>query len=560
MYDYRLKPYDEYKNPENEPNAYFNNAKPKDKSDRVEYDFDLSPTLLVPRDWNSQEDKLFYYEGTVWYQKSFDYVKAKTSNRLFLYLGAVNYEADVYLNGKKLGKHIGGFTAFNYEITDIIREKGNNVVVKVDNKRRRDGVPTLNTDWWNYGGITRDVKIVETPSTFIQDYFIQLKKGSTEIIEGYVVLNGKDIVGKQVTVSIPQAKITTTINTDATGTAKLSISAKKLNLWSCETPFLYDVKLSYNKEELKDQIGFRTIETKGSDILLNGKSVFLRGICIHEENCIRGGRAFSMEDAQMLLGWAKELNCNFVRLAHYQHNENMVRLADKLGLLVWEENPVYWTIQWENPATFDNARNQLTEEITRDKNRASVIIWSMANETPLSDARLDFLRRLTQHARSLDNTRLISAALEYHAKPDDPNTRIIGDPFAKEVDVLGFNEYIGWYSDLPNQIARAKFDIQFDKPVVISEFGADALQGLHGDSLTRWTEEFQEYLYKETIDMLSKIPQFRGVTPWIIADFRSPRRVLPVIQDGWNRKGLIGQTGTKKKAFMFCRSFIRIWN
>jgi beta-glucuronidase len=270
---------------------------------------------------------------------------------------------------------------------------------------------------------------------------------------------------------------------------------------------------------------------------------------------MRGGRAYSVEDARMLLGWAKELGCNYVRLAHYPHNENMARVADEMGILVWEENPVYWTILWDNPGTFENARNQLTELITRDKNRASVIIWSMANETPVSDARTNFLKNLVTHARELDNTRLISAAMEVHRNPDKPYDRIVEDPFADYTDIVNFNEYVGWYDGLPPDCDKINWIINYNKPVMISEFGADALQGLHGDALTRWTEEYQEDLFRRNLAMLSKITQFRGVSPWILCDFRSPRRHLANIQDGWNRKGLIGENGTKKKAFYIVRDF-----
>ncbi len=173
-YDYRYRP---------SANGYFKNAKPKDKSDLIEYDFDKSGTLKVPGDWNTQSDQLFFYESTVWYKKSFDYQR-RPNTRLFVYFGAANYQADVYLNGEKIGQHEGGFTPFNFEITSLVRDTGNFLVVKVDNKRKRDAVPTLMTDWWNYGGLTRHVKLVETPATFVHDYFIQLEKGSQNRIKG----------------------------------------------------------------------------------------------------------------------------------------------------------------------------------------------------------------------------------------------------------------------------------------------------------------------------------------------------------------------------------------
>lgn len=555
FYNYRSEPYDKFQNPGN--GAYFTNTKPKNKTELIEYDFDKSDKINVPGDWNTQKEKLFYYEGTVWYKKSFNYTKQKNNNRVFLYFDAVNYQADVYLNGKKLGIHIGGFTPFNFEVTDLIKEKENFLIVKVDNKRKREGVPTLNTDWWNYGGITRDVRIIETPQTFIQDYFIQLNPDNNQQIKGYIKLDGTDNIKERIIVFIPELNLEKELLTNSNGFASFQIHSANINYWSIDNPHLYKVIIKSAEEEIIDQIGFRTIKTEGHQILLNGEKTFLRGICIHEENALRGGRAYSINDAKQLLSWAKELGCNYVRLAHYPHNENMVRLADKMGILVWEEVPVYWTIDWENDETYLNAQNQLSEVINRDKNRASVIIWSMANETPKSDARNKFLTNLIEHTRKLDNTRLLSAALEQVSFDNDPFTKTISDPLADYVDVLSFNQYIGWYDGLPDKCKNISWKIKQEKPVIISEFGADAKYGLHGDSLTRWSEEYQEYLYVETLWMISKIHQLQGISPWILTDFRSPRRNLPGIQDGWNRKGLISSDGYKKKAFFVLKEFYK---
>lgn len=552
-YNYRYEPYDKQSNPGK--GAYFLNAKPDNKTDLVEYDFDKSGKINVPGDWNTQKENLFYYEGTVWYKKSFDYTKKKNTNRAFLYFDAVNYHADVYLNGKKLGTHTGGFTPFNFEVTGLLKESNNFLIIRVDNKRKRDGVPTLNTDWWNYGGITRDVRLVEVSENFIEDYFIQLNPEDNNQINGYVKLNGPNISGVKIHIVIPELKIEEEIVADEQGAASFKIETEEIKYWSVENPYLYSVTITNGKDKVVDQIGFRSIKTEGQNILLNNKKIFLRGISIHEENPIRGGRAYSLADAEQLLTWAKELGCNYVRLAHYPHNENTVRLADKMGILVWEEIPVYWTIQWENEETYNNAENQLKEVINRDKNRASVIIWSMANETPASDARNKFLTKLAEQARQLDSTRLISAALEQTNYSGNPNTRTINDPFADVVDILSFNEYIGWYDGTPEKCKNINWIITQNKPVIISEFGADAKLGFHADSLSRWSEEYQEYLYKETLAMIDKLPQLRGISPWILADFRSPRRNLPGIQDGWNRKGLIASGGEKKKAFFVLKNY-----
>jgi len=549
-YDYRYMPHDERENPGND--AFFMNAKPADKSGRIEYDFDLSPTMYVPGDWNSQQEKLFYYEGTVWYKKSFDYTKKNPGNRVFINFGAVNYRADVYLNGKKLGIHEGGFTPFYFEITSLIKPSDNFLIVKVDNTRKKDAVPTLNTDWWNYGGITRDVDIVETAPVFISDYCIQLKEENKNIIKGFAQLNGNETDKQEISVSIPDLKLNKNFITDNKGYVSFEFSVKGISYWSPENPKLYDVILKYGETTLKDKIGFRTITVNGTEILLNNKPVFLRGVCIHEENPYDGRRANCREDAYLLLNWAKELGCNFVRLAHYPHNEYMVQLADEMGIMVWEENPVYWTVSFDNELTYKSAETQLKELISRDKNRASVIIWSMANETPPTEARLNFLTRLANTARQLDDTRLISAALE---TDNQEGTLSVDDPFANHVDIISFNEYVGWYDGLPEKCKEIEWEIEQNKPVIISEFGGGALQGFHADSLTRWSEEYQEDIYVKNLAMLERIPQLRGMSPWILADFRSPRRLLPVIQDGWNRKGLISEKGYKKKAYYILQAY-----
>lgn len=550
-YDYRRLPYDASPNP---TGGYFLDRQPADKSELIEYSFDQSPTLNVPGDWNSQDERLLYYEGSVWYRRKFDYRPTGADRRLFLYFGAANYQADVYLNGKKLGQHLGGFTPFEFEVTGLVKETGNSLVVRVDNQRHADAVPTVNTDWWNYGGLTRDVRLVETPATFLRDYRVQLKKGTPGRIEASVQLDGAQR-RQHVTLTIPGAELTAAADTDDTGAARFELDAPQLELWSPESPRLYPVELAAATDRLTDQIGFRTIEVRGTDILLNGRPVFLRGICAHEENPLQGRRAHSEEDARLLLGWARDLHCNFVRLAHYPHNEHMARVADELGLMLWEEIPVYWTIQWENPATLQNAQAQLTDLIVRDRNRASVIVWSVANETPVSEPRTRFLRALVDTARALDDTRLVSAAMEVHRDPADANHRIVDDPFGAFTDLLSFNQYVGWYDGLPDKLPQITWSFGYNKPVVVSEFGADAKQGFHADRLTRFSEEYQADLYRQTLAMLKKIPQWRGLTPWILADFRSPRRMLPGMQDGWNRKGIIGANGLKKEAFSVLKAF-----
>jgi beta-glucuronidase len=383
-----------------------------------------------------------------------------------------------------------------------------------------------------------------------------MEKGSTRQIKGWLQLNGPQLQQK-VTIRIAEAGLSKTFQTDSKGRAELSFSAD-LTLWSPENPKLYTVEIASDSDQVTDHIGFRSIETRGTDILLNGKPVFLRGINIHEEAPTRPGRAWSDDDARTLLSWAKELGCNFVRLAHYPHNEAMLRMADQMGIIVWAEVPVYWTIQWENPQTLHNAENQLDEMIARDHNRAALIIYSVANETPISDARNSFLRQLIQDAHSADPTRLVSAALQSHEVVEGKRITIhIDDPIASHLDVLGNNEYIGWYVRRPEDADAIDWISEYNKPLIMSEFGGDALFGYHGDASTRWTEEYQENLFQHQIAMLKRISFLRGMTPWILKDFRSPRRTLPRLQDFFNRKGLVSERGERKKAFFVLQKFYR---
>lgn len=532
---------------------FYENRKPKNKQDRVEYDFDTSQALKVPGDWNSQQKALFFYEGTVWYERSFVY-HSRVHIRTFVYFGAANYQATVYLNGQKLGEHTGGFTPFNFEITGAVHEGQNFIVVAVNDTRRLDGVPALSTDFWNYGGLTRDVSLVEVPDTFIQDYFVQLSKGSTSEVVGWVKLDGTT-APQEVSIQIPEATINQTVRTDARGYAQFRFPAK-LELWSPDDPKLYRVTLSTAADKVADQIGFRTIETRGTKIFLNGKPIFLRGISMHEEAPFTGGRAFSQEQDRTLLDWAKELGCNYVRLAHYPYNEAMIRLADRMGLLVWEEIPVYWGIDWTDPGTLDNAENQLREVIGRDHNRAAVILWSIANETPNQPARLEFLEKLAAEARSLDGTRLVTAAMNT-AQKTGRYTRSLSDPLGGVIDVLGVNEYIGWYEGKLEDIDHTQWQSDYEKPVIFSEFGAAALYGNHGDADTIWTEEYQASLYERQIAMLKQIPFLAGMSPWVLMDFHSPRRFLTTMQDWHNRKGVISDRGERKEAFYVLQKFYR---
>lgn len=534
---------------------YYLNGKPYGSRNFVEYDFNTSPTLRVPGDWNFQRPELQLYEGTVWYQRSFDY-HFKSGTRAFLYFGAANYRARVWLNDKPLCEHEGGFTPFNCEASSFLREGPNVVIVSVNDTRHADDIPSLRPDWFNYGGLTRDVMLVEVPREFIQQYSVQLDRGGSNRITGWIQTTADSPASQKATVRIPELRLSTEATADKEGLLRFSLEAANLELWWPERPKLYRVEIATPADQIAEEIGFRTIETRGTDLLLNGRSIFLRGIDMHEEAVGRSGRAHGEDDARTLLGWAKGLGCNFVRLAHYPHDESMVRTADHLGLMVWSEVPVYQGVDFKNPQTLAKARQQLTEMITRDRNRAAIILWSVSNETPKSPERNAFLQQLIKTARDLDPTRLITSATN-QTTSTEPHKKVFDDPLIADLDVFGVNEYIGWYEGVPADLDVTTWATPYDKPMIVSEFGGEAKYGLHGPVTQRWTEENQEEIYKHQIAALRKIPFLRGTSPWILKDFRSPHRNLPRLQDGFNRKGLISEDGERKKAFYELQKFYR---
>jgi beta-glucuronidase len=279
--------------------------------------------------------------------------------------------------------------------------------------------------------------------------------------------------------------------------------------------------------------------------------------------------------------------------------------------MLWEEIPVYWNIDWNNSETLDIAINQISRLIQRDWNRSSVIIWSVANETPFSTSRMKFLGKVISELRSLDSSRLTTAALlsgdrgefqelvlalsllgvnspEVSEKEKnifksllsqaglDSKNQVqfkieINDPLGDFVDLISYNEYFGWYYSLVfadqlkvkestlrklmlELIPAIEITSAFDKPIHISEFGAGAKFGLHNEGKI-WSEEYQEQVYRAQLKMILKNSQIQGVTPWILKDFRAMLRPLAGIQDFYNRKGLIDEEGKKKLAFNVLKDF-----
>ena len=539
-------------------NKIYLNKKPEGKTDFYEYAFDNGLRLNVPSDWNSQLPELKNYEGTIWYARHFN-VQKHAQKHLFLYFAAVSYRCKIYLNGKEIGEHEGGFTPFQIEVTNLVKEADNFLALEVNNTRTVDAIPAKSFDWWNYGGITRDVMLVTTPKSYIQDYFIQLEKHVANQINIQVTLSDQ-LANTAVTVEIPELNISQKVNTDQYGIAKTSIkNVKKLQRWSPDAPKRYKVIVVANEDRVEELIGFRNLEVKGTDIYLNDKPIFLKSISFHEEIPQRKGRAFSEADATMLLAEAKALGCNMIRLAHYPQNEYTVRMAEKMGFLLWEEIPIWQGIDFENKDTRLKAGTMIKEMVTRDKNRCALSFWGVANETQPSAPRNEFLKYLIKSVKEIDSTRLITAAFDLVRFDRTKQLFVMDDPFIKELDVVSINKYMGWYHPWPVTPDKALWDVAKGQPLIVSEFGAEALYGKIGDAdvASSWSEDYQAKLYRDNIEMFKHIPNLRGVSPWVLFDFRSPFRFHPINQDGWNRKGLVSDQGYRKKAWYIMRDYFQ---
>ncbi|MEM9656192.1 MAG: sugar-binding domain-containing protein, partial [Actinomycetota bacterium] len=359
--------------------GYFRDFKPRSPADRVEYDFDRSPTITVPGDWNTQDPTLLYYEGTIWYRRLFDVDEPPDNkqggNRAFLHFGAVNHTARVFLDGDELATHVGGFGPFAVEVTGRVGAGRHSLVVQVNNRREPNRIPAMRSDWWNFGGITRSVSLIEVPETFLLDAWITMADDGRLV--GGATIDGPNAERAAVTVSFPDAGIEAEV---VDGRVEIPAEiADGLERWSPGAPVLHAVRWRCTPaatdaatDQLHDAVGLRTVRVDGNRILVNDRETFLRGISIHGEGPSGGRRAAGPTDAATLLGWAEDLGANFVRLAHYQHDEHMVREADRRGLLTWCELPVYWGIAFDDEAVLANGLAQADELVRRDHSRASV--------------------------------------------------------------------------------------------------------------------------------------------------------------------------------------------
>lgn len=498
-----------------------------------DYDFDHWPEITVPSCWNSEKQELAYYEGAAWYVRDFDGGALRDGHDYYLGFEGTSGETVVFLNGEHVGYHDSGGVPFSIDLTGRIREGRNRLAIWVDNTRRADSVPGDFFDWYNYGGLFRSVALYIVPSLRIAEYRLYLDAEMHPVAE--VRLSRAQVM--EITVAIGEESFP--LQTDGSGrvTADLDFEPR---LWSPDDPHLYEVEVTVsNGDKVRDSVGFRRVEVRGTEVYLNGTPIFVRGVAVHEDHPLHG-RSLTTEDRRTIIRDSKEMGANALRLAHYPHHPEMARLADEQGVLLWEEIPVYWHLNFGSRETLDRAMRQLEALIRRDFNRASVMMWSIGNENPDTDGRLGFMAALADHGRQLDPSRLITAA----CLVDVAHFRVT-DRLVDTVDVVSLNQYYGWYYPGIERVPEILSSVS-EKPVMISEFGAAAGYRSGNGSQPKWSEEYQAKVYDEQFSVLAHCPNLVGTFPWLLYDFASPRR-LNAHQNGINRKGLISRERHHRK-------------
>jgi len=518
----------------------------------LDWDWEGWERIVVPSCWNLEKTELHYFEGTGIYTRTFRYIPRENGERLILRFEGAAYNTCVFVNGVFAGSHDGASTPFNVDITGLVKTE-NRIVVTVDARRSPLRIPMDNSDWFYYGGIYRDVYLYRLPTVYIKDWFVRLgADGGIDADVSIVNAEGGSSDGTA-RLEIPELGIQTeTAVRD--GRVFFHVDAKP-ERWCPENPKLYNITITFKTPDGKtcdkttDRIGFREIAVRGTEIFLNDKKIFLKGISVHEDH-LNLGKTTNEEIIRQTIRDLKEMNGCYLRLAHYPHDGRFAKIADEEGVLLWEEVPVYWAVAFDNPATYSDAENQLAELILRDRNRASVIIWSVGNENADTDSRFAFMSGLVKKAKELDPTRAVSAAcLINHEKLK------IEDRLAEVLDIIGINEYYGWYDPDFDKLPKILSNSAPGKPVVICEFGGSARKGQRGTEDDLWTEDKQRALYERQVSVFRQCAYIAGTTPWILYDFRCPRR-LNRYQEGFNRKGLIdADRVTRKPAFYVMQKF-----
>ena len=511
-------------------------------------------TVSVPSVWNIDKE-LFAYEGACWYEKTFFF----EGGSLFLSFGAVMTEAEVWLDGKHLGSHYGGFCEFNFVEEDVSRGY-HRLTVRVDNSFDADAIPQPVVDWYHYGGIIRSVSaeqlcgIAVISNKFDYTLSSDLKSAdcsfevclynacSTSTRDTLTLTLGDRTVYTGEVELLPHEYKTVTVS---------GITEDGVRLWDEGKPELYTITARTSTDDLIDRVGFRKIEVCGTKILLNGREIEIRGVNRHEEHP-EFGFAFPQSLMHRDIKLITDMGCNFIRGSHYPNSREFVDLLDEHGILFWSEIPI-WGCGFKVEALASERVVERGLEMHREMvkyyyNHPSIVMWGMHNEI-LSDteAGLEMTKKYYPFLKENGGNRLVVFASH---KP-------MTDICLEYTDVICVNQYRGWYSGeisdwkaALDEFAERRRELGvYNKPVIMSEFGAAALYGWHDDENTKWTEEYQAKLIAHCLDLFHEYPTIVGSLIWQFSDIRTSKQAGITRARGFNNKGLVNEHRKPKLAY-----------
>lgn len=534
--------------------------------------------MPVPASYNdiTTDRALRDHVGWVWYERDFAIPLDWMAKRLVLRFGSVTHHAVVYINGKKITSHKGGFLPFEAELNEYINPGQNRVTVAVSNMLDHTCLPfgfikdadtayypagekeqEYQFDFFNYSGIHRPVRIYTTPKDYVKDITVVTDlDGKDGIIHYHVLMEGKS---KDIElVLLDEEGQCVAKSNDLEG----KIVVKNAHLWGVRAPYLYQLDIRAGEDHYTLPIGIRTVKVNEKQILLNGKPVYLKGFGKHEDSDIKGkglDEALNVRDFELL----KWIGANSFRTSHYPYSEEIMQMADRHGFLVIDEVPAVGMNFWPDRVVFEKGaadeetlkhhKDTLTELYQRDKNHPCVIMWSVANEARTREENaVKYFTEVAKHIRSLDKTRPIANVMVENVDLDKVSHLF---------DVLCINRYYSWYYDLaklesiyPKLTSEfTKWHEKYRKPIIISEYGTDAIAGMHKLPEVIFSEEYQIEYYKENNRALDACDFVVGEHLWAFADFmtsfglkrfdgnkkgiftrqRQPKSVAFVIRERW---------------------------
>ena len=532
-------------------------------------------SIAVPGSWNEQFEDTRDYMGTVWYECKTFIPKSWNGQNIFIRVGSANYAAKIWINGTPVGIHEGGHLPFAFNVNNYVKFNAENrITISVENflKTARvppggDGIPggtgiwskypKANFDFFPYGGLERAVWLLTTPKESIQDISVltNIKNKDGEVV---VTVQKTGNIKKGVATLTGTGK-NYTIGFNFLGDkATVSIKVPDAHFWNTTDPYLYNLNVSLDddRDQYNLNVGIRTITVTDKQILLNGQPIQLKGFNKHEDFAIFGrgtAQPVMIKDCDLM----KWTGANALRTSHYPDDEEQINLADKEGILVMDEIPAVG-LYFEGvdlPARQAACKKYIEELVARDKNHPSVIIWSLANE-PSSDrskasleASVESFKELLVLTKKLDNRPAVivgaaGAPLEWLALSD----------------IVCINRYYGWYSNTGDiktgatQLSKELDDLyqKLKKPILITEFGADAQAGMHATPSEMFTEEYQTEFIKAYLDVAATKDFVAGNYVWVFADFKTSQGVVRF--GGLNLKGVFTRDRKPKQAAYYLKS------